>query len=263
MSIKIVIAGPRGRMGSEAVSMVLEEPSFSLIGCVDRIVSPISIVEENQIPVFTSFEECLYTLPDVDVLIDLTVAESGFNHIMMALEHKVRCVVGTTGFTSQQLNDIQDTAVKNQTGCIVAPNFAIGAVLMMHFSKVAAKFFPDVEIIEKHHAQKIDAPSGTALKTVEMIKEVRKSRAQGHIYELETMIGARGATDDGVHIHSVRLPGHVAHQEVIFGGDGQTLTIKHDSINRKSFMEGIKLSVKHVMQLNDYVYGLENILDLT
>jgi 4-hydroxy-tetrahydrodipicolinate reductase len=262
MSIKVVLAGPRGRMGREAVSMVLEEPNFSLVGCIDRIATSIPLLNENNIPIFTNIEECLYTLDDVDVLIDLSVTEASYNHIMLALSRKVSCVVGTTGFTNQQLNDIQEAAEMNEIGCIIAPNFAIGAILMMHFSKIAARFFTDVEIIEKHHDQKIDAPSGTAVKTAEMIKKVRNSKVQGHPNEIETIKGARGATDDGIHIHSVRLPGFVAHQEVIFGGDGQTLSIKHDSINRDSFMNGIKVAVNHVMHLTNYVYGLENILEL-
>lgn len=261
MSVNIAIAGPRGRMGSEAIKMVLNEATFNLVGCIDRKPSHISILVENNIPVFQHVEECFYS-SDVDVLIDLTVAEASYDHIMMALQRNIRCVVGTTGFTNNQLQEIKKIAKQKNTGIIIAPNFAIGAILMMHFSKIAAKYFPDVEIIEKHHDEKIDAPSGTAVKTAEMIKTIRESKQQGHPDEIEVLEGARGAVEDGIHIHSLRLPGLVAHQEVIFGGEGQTLTIKHDSMNRKSFMEGIKYSVNQVLTIDHLVYGLENVLDL-
>jgi 4-hydroxy-tetrahydrodipicolinate reductase len=260
MSVKIVIAGPRGRMGSEAINMVLEEPNFELVGCIDRVENGIPSLAEKGIPVYKNPEEAFYS-SDVDVFIDLSVAEASYNHIMMALQKKIRCVVGTTGFSANQLKEINQVASENKTGCIIAPNFAIGAILMMHFSKIAAKYFPDIEIIEKHHDKKVDAPSGTAIKTAELIKTVRENKKQGNHEEVEILKGARGAEDDGIHIHSLRLPGLVAHQEVIFGGEGQILTIKHDSMNRKSFMEGIKLSVKQVLRLEGFVYGLENVLD--
>ncbi|GGA61436.1 4-hydroxy-tetrahydrodipicolinate reductase [Ornithinibacillus halotolerans] len=259
--INIVIAGPRGRMGSEAVNMVLDEPAFNLVGCIDRKEHQIPALAERGIPVYQSAEECFYAV-QADVLIDLTVQEASYQHLLMALRKKIRCVVGTTGFTDEQLEKIKSLAEDTNTGCIIAPNFAIGAILMMYFSKVAAKYFPDIEIIEKHHDQKIDAPSGTAVKTAEMIRSVRESKQQGHPNEVEVLEGARGADSDGIHIHSVRLPGLVAHQEVIFGGEGQLLSIKHDSMNRKSFMDGIKFSVNQVMNISGFVYGLENVLEL-
>ena len=146
--------------------------------------------------------------------------------------------------------------------CIAAPNFAIGAVLMMMFSKAAAKFMPNVEIIELHHDKKADAPSGTALKTAELIleSEAAKGLVKGKVAEIEKLDGARGGSLDGIHIHSVRLPGFVASQEVIFGGLGQTLTIRHDSISRESFMPGVIMAIKKVRTIDGLVYGLENLL---
>ncbi|WP_047980058.1 4-hydroxy-tetrahydrodipicolinate reductase [Ornithinibacillus contaminans] len=261
MTRKIVIAGPRGRMGSEAVQMVLRENDFELVGCIDRIVSDVPMLNDNHIPVFLDAEECFYKV-NPDVLIDLTNTETSYNHCIMALQKQIHCVVGTTGFTNAQLTDLKTIAHANKTGCIIAPNFAIGAILMMQFSKIAAKYFSDVEIIEKHHDQKMDAPSGTAVKTADLIKTIREPKKQGHPEETEIMPGARGADDEGIHIHSVRLPGLVAHQEVIFGGEGQTLTIKHDSISRSSFMDGIKFSINQVIKLKEFVYGLENVLDI-
>ncbi len=195
-----------------------------------------------------------------DVLIDLTSPQAVYDHVKVSLLHNVRPVVGTTGFTDEQLEELIQLAEEQKTGCIIAPNFAIGAVLMMKFAKEAAKYLPNVEIIELHHDRKLDAPSGTAKKTAQMIAEVREAQKQGHPLEEETMKGARGADFEGMRIHSVRLPGLVAHQEVIFGGKGQLLTIRHDSFNRESFMDGIVYCVEKVMELDKLVYGMENIL---
>jgi 4-hydroxy-tetrahydrodipicolinate reductase len=195
------------------------------------------------------------------VLIDLTTPEVGMLHARTALQYNVRPVVGTTGFSKVDLEELEQICKEKELGCIIAPNFALGAVLMMKFSQMAAKYFNDVEIIELHHDQKLDAPSGTAVKTAEMITAVREFKNQGHPNEKETLKGARGAELDGMHIHSVRLPGLVAHQQVLFGSEGQTLTIRHDSYNRTSFMSGVKVAVDSVMKLDTFVYGLENIIE--
>ncbi|GAB4073594.1 dihydrodipicolinate reductase [Barrientosiimonas marina] len=265
MSINIVIAGPRGKMGSEAVQMVSRNKTFELAACIDRknngqTLNDLDGAPDLDVPIFDDPEQCFQKV-DADVLIDLTVPGTGFEHTKAALLQGIRPVVGTSGFTNDQITELENLAAQNNIGCIIAPNFAVGAVLMMQFAKTAAKYLPDVEIIEKHHDQKLDAPSGTAVKTAQMMQETRESKQQGHPDEKEVMDGARGAETDGVHIHSVRLPGLMAHQEVDFGGPGQTLTIKHDSYNRASFMEGVKLSVNTVMSLNGLVYGLENILE--
>ncbi len=265
MSVKVIIAGPRGKMGSEAVHMVNNEESFELVACLDRKnhgkkVKDIDNLPDLYVPIFEDPEVCFQEVA-ADVLIDLTAPDAGFLHTKLALQYNIRPVVGTSGFSAEQINTLSDLSSTNDIGCIIAPNFAVGAVLMMQFAKTAAKYLPDVEIIEKHHDQKLDAPSGSAVKTAEMIKENRESKQQGHPDEREVMNGARGAETDGIRIHSVRLPGLVAHQEVVYGGPGQTLTIKHDSYNRQSFMDGVKLSVNEVMGLNKLVYGLENILE--
>ncbi|WP_138417003.1 4-hydroxy-tetrahydrodipicolinate reductase [Aquibacillus sediminis] len=264
-NIKVIVAGPRGRMGSEALRMIEKEDTFDLVACVDHKYNGLRVSEVEGLPAFEAFifediEECLQTT-DADVLVDLTTPEVGYKHTKLALQHGVRPVVGTTGFTTEQLDELKQLAEEKGVGAVIAPNFAVGAVLMMQFSKWAAKYFPDVEIIERHHDQKLDAPSGTAVKTAELIQEVRESKKQGHPDEKETIEGARGADHDGMKIHSVRLPGLVAHQEVVFGSSGQNLTIKHDSFHRESFMSGVKLSINQVMKLNLLVYGLENILE--
>ncbi|GAA0423087.1 4-hydroxy-tetrahydrodipicolinate reductase [Virgibacillus sp. AGTR] len=265
MAINVVIAGPRGKMGSEAVKMVEKETEFRLVACIDRkhggktlqeVVPHFSI----DVPIYEDAETCFNENNEVDVLVDLTVPEAGYQHTKIALAHHVRPVVGTTGFSELQIEELSSISNSQNVGCLIAPNFAIGAVLMMKFAKMAATYFPDVDIIEKHHDNKLDAPSGTAIKTAELIRETRTAKKQGHPNEKETLPGARGADIDGIKIHSVRLPGLVAHQEVIFGSDGQTLTIKHDSMDRASFMEGVKLGINKVMEERRLIYGLENIL---
>lgn len=264
MTTNIIIAGPRGKMGSEAIKMIVKEQDFNLVACIDDKNSGMKLSDLDDqpsldIPIYDGPKECFEDIK-ADVFLDLTIPEVGYKHTKLALENNLKTVIGTSGFSNTQLKELTDLAEKNKVGCIIAPNFAIGAVLMMQFSKQAAKYFPDVEIIEKHHDQKLDAPSGTALKTVDLINEVRKEKQQGAKDEKETILGVRGGTINGIHIHSMRLPGLVAHQEVVFGGSGQTLTIKHDSFSRESFMAGVKLSIESVMKLNELVYGLENIL---
>ncbi|WP_147533770.1 4-hydroxy-tetrahydrodipicolinate reductase [Bacillus marasmi] len=264
-NIKIVVAGPRGRMGREAVQLVARTENYQLVAVIDHKHSGKTLAELDgftglETPIYDNIEQC-FQEHKPDVLIDLTTPEVGMYHTKTALQYGVRPVVGTTGFSVDDLAELDDLCKEKELGCIIAPNFAVGAVLMMKFSKLAAKYFQDVEIIELHHDQKLDAPSGTAVKTAQMISEVREEKQQGHHNEKETIQGARGANFDGMHIHSVRLPGLIAHQQVLFGSEGQTLTIRHDSYNRASFMSGVKLAVDTVMNLETLVYGLENIIE--
>jgi dihydrodipicolinate reductase (EC 1.3.1.26) len=264
--IRVVLAGPRGKMGREAIRMFAETKEFELVGAIDRLndgaLLPEIVREAGPVNcrVYTNPEQCfLETVPDC--FIDLSIASAAAGHARSALSRGIRTVIGTTGLSSAELEDLRELANHNKVGCIVAPNFAIGAVLMMKFARMAAKYFPDVEIIEMHHDQKRDAPSGTALKTAEMIIQVRGRQPQGPAKEKESLPGVRGGDFDGVRIHSVRLPGLVAHQEILFGGPGEGLRIRHDSYNRTSFMNGIKLAIKAVMHLDGFVYGMENLID--
>ncbi|WP_347549870.1 4-hydroxy-tetrahydrodipicolinate reductase [Pseudalkalibacillus hwajinpoensis] len=263
--VKIVIAGPRGNMGREAVKLVDRTDHFQLTAVLDskilgQTVAEIEGLPSLEAPVYTDLEACLAEV-ECDVLIDLTTPEFGKKHMEIAFAHGVRPVVGTTGFSNEDVEELSRTAEQKGLGAIIAPNFAIGAVLMMKFSAMAAKYFQDVEIIEQHHDRKLDAPSGTAVKTAKMISEVREEKPQGHEDEREDLEGARGADYNGMRIHSVRLPGLVAHQEVLFGGEGQTLKIRHDSMNRASFMPGVKLAIETVLKIDQLVYGLENIME--
>jgi len=264
LTIKIILAGPRGKMGTSAANMILNNDKFELVACLDhkhenKTLNQILPQFDKEVPIFTNMDK-LFSDIKADVFVDLTIPEVGYKHTLAALENGLRPVVGTSGFSEKEINTLRDLAKDKKLGTIIAPNFAVGAVLMMEFSKQAAKYFPDVEIIEKHHDNKLDAPSGTAVKTLELIKSVRNEKSQGHPDEYEVLKGARGAESNGVHVHSVRLPGLVAHQEVIFGGKSQLLTIKHDSFDRESFMDGIELSINKVLELNELVYGLEHIL---
>jgi 4-hydroxy-tetrahydrodipicolinate reductase len=263
--IRVAVAGAKGRMGSEAVKMIVRDPALKLVSAVDSTLNGADVGETIGIghigvPFFNHFERAIKeTSPDV--MVDLTVPRVVYEHTRMAIELGVRPVVGTTGLTSIQLEELDNLCRDKGLGGLVAPNFAIGAVLMMAFAQQAAKYLPHVEIIEMHHDQKLDAPSGTAIKTAERIAEARKEFMQGHPTEKETLDGVRGGIYNGFRIHSVRLPGLVAHQEVIFGDVGQTLTLRHDSIDRKSFMPGINLAIKKVMGTEGLKYGLEHFLD--
>ncbi|WP_110927632.1 4-hydroxy-tetrahydrodipicolinate reductase [Bacillus massiliglaciei] len=264
-NVRIIVAGPRGRMGQEAVKLVDRTAHFELAAVIDRKHNGMNLSELEgfqgfDAPIYSDVEECFSHI-EADVLIDLTTPEVGMYHTETALKHGIRPVVGTTGFSKEDLDTLERITSEKGLGCIIAPNFAIGAILMMKFSQMASKYFGDVEIIEMHHDRKLDAPSGTAAKTADMISAVREAKVQGHPDEKETLTGARGADVDGMKIHSVRLPGLVAHQQVLFGSDGELLTVRHDSFNRASFMTGVKLAVETVMKLDVLVYGLENIIE--
>jgi 4-hydroxy-tetrahydrodipicolinate reductase len=204
-------------------------------------------------------------LADAEVVVDFTHPDAVLDNIRFCVDHDIRCVVGTSGFDAAKLDTVREwLAAKPDLGVLVAPNFALGAVLSMRFAEQAAKYYPSVEIIELHHAGKADAPSGTAAHTAGLIAAARAAAGLGAIPDKTTseVDGARGALVSDVRVHSVRLTGLVAHQELLFGGEGETLTIRHDSLDRKSFMPGVLLGVREVMTRNGLTVGLENVLDL-
>lgn len=263
--IKVVVCGAAGRMGREVLRAVWQADDLELAGAVDPFAEVIDAgalmgMGDLDIPVRRDLKA---TLRDIapDVVIDFTNPQTVYANTCIALECGVRPVVGTTGMSADQLAEIKEMASRYRIGCIVAPNFAIGALLMMKFASEACKYFPYAEIIELHHEKKCDAPSGTAIKTAELISRNKGSFRQIQTSEVEKLPGARGANfEGGIRIHSVRLPGMMAHQEVIFGGLGQTLTLRHDSISRESFMPGVVMAVRKVMELAEMIYGLENII---
>ena len=251
-------------MGQAVLKAVQEADGLELVGAVDirggADTGTLVGLPANGILVETDLAAALERLQP-EVMVDFTRPDVVFDNVMTALAHKTSPVVGTTGLSDEQKAEIAKAAEKYDTPAFIAPNFAIGAVLLMVLSRQAAKYMPEVEIIELHHDKKLDAPSGTAIQTAAMIAEVRKEHQQGNPEEIEKLPGARGANYEGMHIHSVRLPGYVAHQEVIFGGLGQTLTIRHDSMNRESFMPGVVLAAKKVRGLKGLTVGLDKLLD--
>jgi len=230
-------------MGIETLKAIEDDPELALVGQTDLGDDLESAIRQTE----------------ADAVVDFTTASAAFSNCKAIIQASSRPVIGTSGLLPEQVKELQDLARQKNIGGIIAPNFAIGAVLMMKFASEAARFMPDVEIIELHHEKKVDAPSGTAIKTAALIAESR-SRVPEAIKEKEILTGARGARANEVPVHSVRLPGKVAHQEVIFGGKSQTLTIRHDSIHRDSFMPGVCLACKKVMDLDELVYGLEHVL---
>ena len=260
----VLVNGACGRMGQAVLKAVQDDKDLKLIGAVDikggADTGEFVGLAPNGILVETDLAAALERLKP-EVMIDFTRPDVVFGNVVTALKHKVSPVVGTTGLSDAQEEEIKRLSVANGTPAFIAPNFAIGAVLMMVMCRQAAKYMPDVEIIELHHDNKLDAPSGTAVQTAAMMAEVRKAHHQGHPDEKEKLSGARGADYEGMHIHSVRLPGYVAHQEVIFGGLGQTLTIRHDSMNRESFMPGVVLAAQKVRGLTGLTIGLDKLLE--
>lgn len=263
--IKVIVAGAGGRMGKEVVKLVLGDKQLELAAAVGRSdagkdAGQLVGMPTANIEVVADLKQALADYP-ADVLVDFTTPEFAYEHALLAIEAGARPVMGTTGYTPEQIQELDQKCQTAGLGGLIAPNFSIGAILMMRFATQAAKHFPNVEIIEYHGDQKLDAPSGTAVKTAEMISEVRESIKQGNPNEKEHIKGARGGEYDGFRIHSVRLPGVFAQQEVIFGGAGESLKIRNDSYERSSYMPGVKLGVQKVMEYSGMVYGFERFID--
>lgn len=264
MSVRVLVTGAAGRMGREVLRAVLGDPETWLAAAVDVTGVGEDAGELAGRPrADVSVQSDLAAAIDAarpEVMVDFTRAEAAYANALAALGAGVSPVIGTTGLGPEQITAIGRAAEQAGVGAVLAPNFAIGAVLMMRFAAEAARYLPDVEIIELHHEKKVDAPSGTAVKTAEMIAAARAGTGAPRPEPELKIPGVRGGELNGVAIHSVRLPGYVAHQEVIFGGLGQTLTIRHDSIDRTSFMPGVLLAVKAVRSRKGLVYGLEHLL---
>lgn len=248
--IKVAVCGALGRMGQEVVQAVETAEDMELVAKID-------IAADNM---YRTIEEAA-RVEDIDLLIDFTQPKSIYENALYCLNNGIKIVIGTTGLTDEQIKDLRQLSLQKNTGCFIAPNFSTGAVLMMMFARQAAKYFDNSEIIEFHHNKKKDAPSGTAVKTAQMMAEEKSDFALENTDEVETIEGARGGEAySNIHIHSVRMPGFMASQEVIFGSLGQILTIRHDSSDRKCYMPGVLLAVRHTAHANNFVYGLDNIL---
>lgn len=243
-NIRVLVNGAKGRMGQEVVKAVTAAADLELVDQTDLGDDLIARIKASQ----------------AQAVVDFTTATVAFENTRKILEARVHPVVGTSGLLAEQVAELQQLAKEKDIGGLIAPNFAIGAVLLMKYAQDAAKYLPDVEVIELHHNRKADAPSGTAVKTAQLIAEARQEIPKALVEEKELFEGARGSEVHGVRVHSLRLPGLVAHQEVIFGGTGETLTIRHDSIHRESFMPGVCLACRKVIGSQQLFYGLEHLL---
>ncbi|MBM04540.1 MAG: 4-hydroxy-tetrahydrodipicolinate reductase [Chloroflexi bacterium] len=262
--INVLINGIHGKMGSEVLNAVCKDSSLNLIAGIDKLSStkPLIIPGQTKTIQIENNINKITDLSEIDVIIDFTNKAGAMEVIRTAVPEGIRIVSGSTGFDSNDYEEINDLAEKFQTGIFIAPNFTTGAILLMHFAKIAARFFDYADINEVHHEAKIDSPSGTAIAIAKSIIDGKKENLSNNIPEKEIIKNSRGANYKGINIHSGRMPGRVAHHELVFGAPGQTLTIKHDSINRESFMPAVIESVKFVIKSNKFTIGLENIMKL-
>ena len=264
MSIRVVVSGT-GNMGREVLAAVAREADLEPAGVIEKFSSEDELALPDgagTIPL-SADPASLLDRTKPDVVIDFTNAEWTPHVARAALDRGVRLVIGSTGFPDQWLDSLEAECRERGVGAVVAANFAIGAVLMIHLAKIAGRFFDAAEIIELHHDRKVDAPSGTALTTAKDMLAARGRDFERNVPERETLAGSRAAEIGGVTIHSVRLPGLVAHQEVIFGGVGQTLSIRYDTTGRESFMPGVLLATREVMKRTTLVRGLAELVGLT
>ncbi len=243
MSIRILINGASGRMGRTTAVAIRHDSGLELVGETQRTDDLKKAIQAKQ----------------ANVVVDFTNAAVVFENSKKIIEAGAHPVIGTSGLQPNQIKELQEICTKKQLGGIIAPNFCISALLMMRFSEQAAHYFSEIEIVETHHEKKIDAPSSTAIKTAEMIAGARKA-LPAHKAIHETLSGARGATKDKIPIHSLRLPGFLAKQEVIFGHLGGNLVITHETIDRHAFMPGVILACKKVLGLKELIYGLDTLL---
>ena len=263
--IRVVVQGALGRVGQVIISALSRESDIQVVGAVElQVVEDHLSLPDNagSVP-FSSNLEYILTSCRPDVLVDFTVAQATMPAVRIATKHGVNLVIGTTGLTKDELGEIGQLARDNKVGAVVAPNFALGAVLMMHLAKVAAKYLDYAEIIELHHNLKVDSPSGTALSTAKAMAAARGKPFKRPPPEQKATPPSRGEQVEGVTIHSVRLPGLVAHQEVLLGGPGQTLSIRHDTINRECYVPGVIIAIKEVVKRQGLVYGLDTLLGLS
>ena len=273
-SIPVIVNGAAGKMGREVIKAVAQASDLILMGAIDTTPEHqgkdagelAGLSEPLEVPITNQLEPMLgYVAGERQmqpgVLVDFTHPDAVYNNIRSAIAYGIRPVVGTTGLSPAQLEELADFAEKASTGCLVIPNFSIGMVLLQEAALRASQYFDHVEIIELHHNQKADAPSGTAIQTAQLLGEMGKTFNTAIVEETEKIAGARGSlADEGIRIHSIRLPGLIAHQEVIFGAAGQIYTLRHDTSDRACYMPGVLLAIRKVNQLKSLVYGLEKIL---
>ncbi len=274
-TIPVLVSGALGRMGSEVVNSVLNSSDCELVAAIDtnkknngENISQLLNLKKSEIIVSNDLEGSLCSISQdyrnekiKPVLVDFTHPDSVYENTRSAIAYGISPVVGTTGLSPSQISDLANFAQKANIGCAIIPNFSVGMVLLQQAASVAAKFYDNIELIEMHHNQKADSPSGTCIKTAEMIEEYPKKYNQSLVKESETLKGVRGGIrDSGLNIHSIRLPGLLAHQVVIMGSPGETYTIKHDTIDRKAYMPGVLQAIRKIGKFNSLIYGLEKLI---
>ena len=261
--IKVVVHGASGKMGREVINGLGREPGIVIVGAVDIQVPQnfLALPDGSGVVPFSDKLETILDTSQPDVVVDFSVAKATMPAVRLAAKKGVHLVIGTTGFSPDDISEMEQLAKTHKVGIMVAPNFALGAVLMIHLAKIAGRYMDYAEIIELHHERKVDAPSGTALTTARAMSAARGKPFLRPPVEGEAPV-SRGRLVEGVNVHSVRLPGLMAHQEVILGGDGQTLRIRHDQISREAFMPGVILAVKEVVRRQGLIYGLDTLLNL-
>ena len=262
--IRVVINGALGRMGQEITKAVVCEPGLRAVGAVEKEVAQqyLPSAEASELILLSSDLDSLLRSCDADVVVDFTNAEVSMAAARIAIKQKVNMVIGTTGLSEENLAEIEQLCQTYKVGVVVAPNFSLGAALLIHLSKFAAKFFNHAEIIEMHHDKKADAPSGTAIATA---KEMLQTHGKPFIYPevtREILNNTRGGQMDGIAIHSLRLPGFMAGQEVVFSGEGETLSLRHNIISRECFLPGVILAIKEVTKRKGLTYGLDALIKL-
>jgi 4-hydroxy-tetrahydrodipicolinate reductase len=260
--LRVVVHGALGKMGQQVIDAVCHEPEMEMVGAVDLKVAQdrLPLPDGSGTVPSSSDLDSILTGCQPDVMVDFTIARATMPAARTAADRGVNLVIGTTGLTTDDIAEIEQLSREHKIGAVVAPNFALGAVIMMHLAKIAGKYFDYAEIIELHHHLKADAPSGTALSTAGAM-----AKARGKPFQLpkqKKSLASRGEQVEGVTLHSVRLPGFMAHQEVILGAPGQTLSIRHDTINRECYMPGVILAIKQVVQRKGLTYGLDVLLGL-
>jgi len=259
--IRVVVFGASGRVGQEVVKAVCQEPETQLVGVVDAVVSDDSLAlpdGSGAVPFSDNLAEVIESCRP-NAIVDFSIAKASLPAARIAAGRGVNLVIGTTGFSKDDIGEMEKLAADNKVGIFIAPNFALGAVLMMHLAKIAGKYLDHAEIIELHHDRKIDAPSGTALTTA---RDMAAARGKPFLQPPGEPMASRGQSVESISIHSVRLPGLMAHQEVILGAPGQTLSIRHDTINRECYMPGVILAVKEIVKHQGLIYGLDKLLGL-
>lgn len=264
--IPVIVAGANGKMGRECVNTILQQADLRLVAAIGHSrglgqdVGMTATGEPCGVELMDD-TEAAFEAASGGVLVDFTLGPAVKDTVLMALRRKVACVVGTTAIPASDIAEIAEASQTHSVPVLLAPNFALGAVLMMKFAKEASKYFRWAEIVEYHHEKKMDAPSGTARRTAEMMRKARTDGFRSMAQDEESVKGCRGGSIGGIRIHSVRLPGLLAHQEVILGCQGETLTIRHDASTRTAYMPGVLLAIQRVRNLTGLTEGLENILD--